>query len=118
MTDHDLRIRQQRGKLRRIVLIVEDRGLQRRLDLGENPRRDRGGEMAEKQGFHVLPSPTHDDNAIVGASAIRSKEFGAAPTKLLARARRGAHQTGDAISLPWERASRIRIRVNRKRAAM
>src|ERR1700730_6957506 len=75
MTDHDLRIRQQRGKLRRIVLVVEDRGLQRRLDLGENPRRHRGGEMAEKQGFHVLPSPTHDERHDCGASASLGKEF-------------------------------------------
>jgi len=57
VTDHDLGIRQQWGKLRRIALIVEDRRLQWRPDLGENARRDGGGEMAEKQGFHVLPSP-------------------------------------------------------------
>jgi hypothetical protein len=60
MTDHDLRIRQQRGKLFYIALIVEDRGVQRRLHLGENSRPDRGGEMAKKQGFHMLPLPTHD----------------------------------------------------------
>ena len=41
MTDHDLRIRQQRGKLFYIALIVEDRGVQRRLHLGENSRSDR-----------------------------------------------------------------------------
>jgi hypothetical protein len=75
MTDHDFRIRQQRGKVFRIALIVEDRGFERRLDFGENPRRDRGGEMAKKQGLHVLPSPTLDESAIVGVSARRCKGF-------------------------------------------
>jgi hypothetical protein len=79
MPDHDLRLSEQRGKLRRIALIVEDRGFERCLDLGENARRDGGGEMAEKQGFHVLPSPTQDESAIVGASAGRGKEFGIPP---------------------------------------
>jgi hypothetical protein len=45
------------GKLRRIALIIEDRRLKRRLELGENARRDGGSEMAEKQGVHMLPSP-------------------------------------------------------------
>ena len=40
-----------------VALIVEDRAFQRRLDFGENPRRDAGGKMAEKQGLHILPSP-------------------------------------------------------------
>jgi len=55
MTDDDLRLRQQRSKLRRVALIVEDRAFQRRVDLGENPRHNAGGEMAKKQGFHVFP---------------------------------------------------------------
>ena len=50
VVDDDLGIRRQRGKLGRIALIVEDRGLQRRPHLGENSRRDPGGEMAEKEG--------------------------------------------------------------------
>src|SRR5690349_12511948 len=50
----------------RIALIVEDRGLQRPRDLGENPRRDRRGEMAEKQCLHLpLPFATHRQSAIV-----------------------------------------------------
>ena len=57
MPDDDLRFRQQWSKMLRIALIIEDRGFQRGLDLGENPRRDAGSEMAEKQGFHVFPSP-------------------------------------------------------------
>jgi hypothetical protein len=61
MTDHDLGIRQQRGKVFHIALIVEDRAFERRLDLDENARRDGGGEMAEKQGFHMLPSSTQDE---------------------------------------------------------
>src|SRR5689334_15188969 len=65
-----------KGELRRIALIVEDRRLQRPLDLGENPGRDRGGKMAEKQGLHMLPSPTHDESAIVGASTSRGKGLG------------------------------------------
>src|SRR5215472_18063696 len=43
MPDHDLGVCQQWGKRRRIALIGEDRGFQRRLDLGENSRRDAGG---------------------------------------------------------------------------
>ena len=50
--DHYLRIGQQRGKLRCVALVVEDGGFERRLDLGEDPRRDRGGEMAKKQGSY------------------------------------------------------------------
>src|SRR5256885_16932405 len=52
----------------RITLIVEDRGLQRRRDLGEKSRRDAGGEMAKEQGLHMLPSPvggTHNCDASV-----------------------------------------------------
>ena len=79
MTDHDLRIGQQRGKLRRIALIIEDRGFERRLHLGENPRRDRGGEMAEKQGFHVLPSPTQYGIAIVALPSPVAKGLEASP---------------------------------------
>src|SRR5258708_24253864 len=48
MTNNDLRTRQQRGKMGRIGLIVEDRGLQRRLHLGENAWRDGGGKMSKK----------------------------------------------------------------------
>jgi len=39
-------------KMRRVGFVVEDRGLKRRLHLGEDARRDRGGEMAEKKRFH------------------------------------------------------------------
>jgi hypothetical protein len=49
VADHDLCLAQQRGKLRRIALVVEDRRHDRRLDLGENARRDASGKMAEKQ---------------------------------------------------------------------
>ena len=35
------------------------------LDLGENPRRNAGGEMAKKQGFHVFLSPTQIIASIV-----------------------------------------------------
>ena len=48
MTDDDFGICQQRGKMRRVAFIVEDRGFERHCDLGENARRDGGGEMAEK----------------------------------------------------------------------
>src|SRR5260370_41722297 len=57
MTNDDLRTRQQRGKMRRIGLLVEDRGLQRRLHLGENAWRDGGGKMCKKWDFDTaLPS--------------------------------------------------------------
>jgi hypothetical protein len=92
MTDHDLRIRQQRGKLLRVALIVEDRGLQRRLHLGENPRRDRGGKMAKKQDFHkALPSASHGESAIVDASASRGKEFGSGSANGVPDSRYGSH---------------------------
>src|SRR4051794_2725016 len=52
MTHHDLRLGEQRGNMRRVRLIVEDRSLQRRLHFGENSRCDASGKMAEKQGFH------------------------------------------------------------------
>jgi hypothetical protein len=55
MPDDDLRFRQQRGKMLRVPLIIEDRTFQRGLDLGEDPRRDASGEVTEKQGFHMLP---------------------------------------------------------------
>ena len=32
--------------------------------------------MAEKQGFHVLLSPTHDESAIVAAPVRRGKGLG------------------------------------------
>ena len=85
MADHNLRIRQQRGKLRRVALIVEDRGFERHLQLGENPRRDRGGEMTEKQGFHMLPSPTHDGSAIVALPLAVAKGLQAAPCEVGSR---------------------------------
>src|SRR5260370_40429767 len=52
MTNDDLRTRQQRGKMRRIGLIVEDRALQRRLHLGENGWRDGSGKIVKKKGFY------------------------------------------------------------------
>jgi hypothetical protein len=79
MTDHNFRFRQQWGKVFRITLIVEDRGFERRCDLGENPRRDRGREMAEKQGFHRLPSPTPDESAIVALQSAVAKGLKAEP---------------------------------------
>ena len=48
MTDDDLRLGEQRGEVRRVAIIVENRVFQRRLDFGENSRRDAGGEMAEE----------------------------------------------------------------------
>ena len=56
MPDHDFRIRQQRGKMGHMALIVEDRRFQRRFDLSKNSRRDGSGKMAEKQSFHPLSS--------------------------------------------------------------
>src|SRR5215831_16041184 len=79
MTDHDLRLRQQRGELCRIALIIEDRDFERRLDFGENPPRDAGGEMAEKQGFHVFPSPTQMIATIVALPLAVAKGLKAAP---------------------------------------
>ena len=70
---------EQRGKLRRIALIVEDRAFQRRLDFGENPRRDAGGERAEKQDFHVSPSPTQMIATIVALPFAAAKGLEAAP---------------------------------------
>ena len=55
MTDDDFRLGQQRGKMRRIALIGEYLGFQRRLHFGEDAWRDRGGEMAEKKRFHNDP---------------------------------------------------------------
>jgi hypothetical protein len=54
--------------------------------------------MAEKQGFHVLPSPTQDECAIVGASAGRGKEFGI--TRMTPAARKLAHE-----HIYWDQAS-------------
>src|SRR5205807_10383405 len=87
MPDDDLRFRQQRGKMLRIALIIEDRGFQRGLDLGENARRDASGEMAEKQGFHVLPSPTHDGRAIVAVQLAPAKGLEVAGRVWAARGR-------------------------------
>jgi hypothetical protein len=53
--------------------------LQRRLDLGENPRRDAGGKTAKKPGFHVLPSPIQDGSAIVALRSGLAKGLEAAP---------------------------------------
>src|SRR5215472_15938935 len=118
MPDHDLRVCQQWGKMFRITLIVEDRGLQRRLDLGENARRDRGGEIAEKQGFHGLPSPTHDGRAIVAFRLALAKGLEVAHGLGGARTKRGARPMANAISIPWQTAPpRIPTGVNRKRAA-
>jgi hypothetical protein len=73
------------GKLSRIALIIEDRGLQRCLYLGQNPRSDGGAKMAKKQCFHTAhPSSISDESAILGASANRGKEFG---SRLLPRKR-------------------------------
>ena len=111
MTDHDLRIRQQRGKLFYIALIVEDRGVQRRLHLGENSRPDRGGEMAKKQGFHMLPLPTHDERHDCGASASLGKEF-ESRTRGVGMSVRGtllphdpfeAHVSGDRVAAAYQR---------------
>ena len=55
MPDDDLGFREQRGKMLRIALIIEDRRFHRGLHLGENPRRDGGAKVTEKQGFHILP---------------------------------------------------------------
>src|SRR5262249_47688902 len=79
MPDNDLRVRQQRDKMRDVALIVEDRRFQRRLDLGENSRRDRRGEMAEKQGFHLaLPSQPTVKARLSAFSASHGKELEAA----------------------------------------
>src|SRR5262245_29749478 len=119
MADDDLRVAKQWGKLRRVALIAEDRAFQRRLDLGENPRRDAGGEIAEKQGFHtVLSSPTHDENEVVGTlAASHAEEFPSLSLPGAARTRRGVRQTGGAISTSWQTAPRIPTGVNPKRAA-
>ena len=55
MPDDDFRFREQRRKVFGVLLIVEDRTFQRGLHLGENARRDSGGKVTEKQGFHSLP---------------------------------------------------------------
>src|SRR6516162_3070539 len=90
MPHDDLRVCQQRRKMLRIPLIIEDRRFHRCLHLGENPRRDGGGKMTEKQGFHMLPSPNSRWRPIVtfASAAARSRE--AALPRLGARARRGA----------------------------
>src|SRR5438105_5687695 len=93
MTDDDLRLRQQRGKLRRVAFIVEDRAFERRLDLGENSRRDRRGEMAEKQGFHVFPSPTETTRHDCGASVSRGKGIGSRALRISADTWIRAHLT-------------------------
>ena len=80
MADDDLRLAQQRGKLRGVALIVEDRAFQRRLDLGKYPRSDTGGEMAEKQGFHVFPSPTQTFRHDCGGSVSHGNGIEAAPS--------------------------------------
>src|SRR6202030_2270822 len=49
-----------------------------RLHLGENPRRDGGGEMAEKQGFHVLPNQLSMKSAIVALQLAVAKGLEAA----------------------------------------
>jgi hypothetical protein len=41
----------------------------------------------------------------------------AAPARRVARAKRGAHPTASAISMPWQTAPRIPMGMNRKRAA-
>jgi hypothetical protein len=46
MTDHDLRLGQQRGKAVGITLIIDDRGLQLRRHVGKNARCDGRGKMA------------------------------------------------------------------------
>ena len=51
----DRPFREQRRKVFRVPLIVEDRTFQRGLHLGKNTRRDSGGKVTEKQGFHSLP---------------------------------------------------------------
>ena len=55
MPDNNFRFREQRGKMLCITFVIEDRCFERGLHLGENPRRDGGSKVTEKQGFHVLP---------------------------------------------------------------
>jgi hypothetical protein len=55
MADYDFRIRQQRGKMRRVTFIVEDVRLKRRFQLREDARSDARGEMAEKKRSHDYP---------------------------------------------------------------
>ena len=79
MADDDLRLRQQRSKMLRISLIIQDRCFQRGLHLGENARRDGGGKVAEKQSFHVVPWLARDGTAIVALQSASAKGNGNSP---------------------------------------
>jgi hypothetical protein len=64
--------------------------------------------MAEKQGFHVLPSPTHDGRAIVAVQLALAKGLEVAGASLDgARVKRGVRRTANAISILWQTAPRI-----------
>src|SRR5205085_2024136 len=52
MADHDLGVREQWGKLRRIGLVIEDLRLQGHFGLGEDARSDGRREMPEKSRPH------------------------------------------------------------------
>jgi hypothetical protein len=55
--------------------------------------------MAEKQGFHVLPSPTHDGSAIVAVHVATAKRLKVARTELGgARTKRGAKRHLDPMA--------------------
>src|SRR5438132_516180 len=77
MTNEDLRTRQQRGKMRRNR--PHRRGS--RSPAASSPWREcvarRWRQNVQEIGLsYGAPLPTHDESAIVGASATRRKEFG------------------------------------------
>ena len=80
--------------------------------LGENPRRDRGGEMAEKQGFHMLPLPTPDESTIVALQSAVAKSLKAEPVVSGCRfaapyfpmTHLNAHVSGDRVAAAYQRS--------------
>jgi hypothetical protein len=52
MTDDDLGLGEQRRQTRDVAFIGEDLGLERRLHLGQDARRDGRGETAEEKRLH------------------------------------------------------------------